>query len=254
MYINKAQNVSYIKIIDVGRKIISHRITGYLPSQCVFYLMQIHIKERVIWLTRHGQSLFNVQDRIGGDPDLSKKGMAYSHALAAFFKHPGEHHEQHSDAEFNQTKPIKISATRSVGNLRSLSDLDAHQTPRIKITARHSEGGLRSLSDLRLSAADVSSTSRSPTPEPEKEDEIKPISIWTSTLKRTKYVGQQFDCGEAQVLNIRSLNEIYAGEYEGLTYSEFQAQHPIDWVARQKDKLTFRYPGASGESYLVILY
>lgn len=32
-------NISYIKIIDVGRKVISHRIQGYLPSQCVFYLM-----------------------------------------------------------------------------------------------------------------------------------------------------------------------------------------------------------------------
>ncbi len=37
----EAQKVSYIKIIDVGRKVIAHHITGYLPSQCVFYLMQM---------------------------------------------------------------------------------------------------------------------------------------------------------------------------------------------------------------------
>jgi 6-phosphofructo-2-kinase len=35
------QNISYIKIINVGRKVIAHSITGYIPSQMVFYLMQM---------------------------------------------------------------------------------------------------------------------------------------------------------------------------------------------------------------------
>lgn len=48
--------MSYIKIMNVGRKIIAHGMHGFLPSQCVFYLMQIHIKPRVLWLTRHGES------------------------------------------------------------------------------------------------------------------------------------------------------------------------------------------------------
>lgn len=37
----EAKGYSYIKIIDVGTKVIAHRIKGYLPSQCVFYLMQM---------------------------------------------------------------------------------------------------------------------------------------------------------------------------------------------------------------------
>lgn len=35
------QGIAYIKIIDVGSKVIANRIKGYLPSQCVFYLMQM---------------------------------------------------------------------------------------------------------------------------------------------------------------------------------------------------------------------
>ena len=45
--------MSFIKIIDVGRKVIANAINGYLPSQAVFYLMQMNISARSIWLTRY---------------------------------------------------------------------------------------------------------------------------------------------------------------------------------------------------------
>ncbi|KAJ1532787.1 hypothetical protein HK405_000872, partial [Cladochytrium tenue] len=77
---------SYIKIENVGRKVIAHGIRGYLQSQCVFYLMQIHIKKRVIWLTRHGQSTDNEMDRIGGDAPLTELGARYADAVARLVK------------------------------------------------------------------------------------------------------------------------------------------------------------------------
>lgn len=49
----------------MGRKIIANRITGYLPGRIVFFLMNLHITPRPIWLTRHGESEFNAQERIG---------------------------------------------------------------------------------------------------------------------------------------------------------------------------------------------
>lgn len=76
--------LSYIKIINVGKKVIANAIHGYLPSQCVLYLMQIHIKPRTIWLTRHGESEYNVQNRIGGDPSLTLNGRGYAKALTRF--------------------------------------------------------------------------------------------------------------------------------------------------------------------------
>ncbi|KAI9344250.1 6-phosphofructo-2-kinase-domain-containing protein [Obelidium mucronatum] len=78
--------ISYIKIINVGKKVIAHNIHGYLPSQCVFYLMQIHIKERTLWLSRHGESTYNRVSRIGGDPPLTPMGTKYARAMNAFIQ------------------------------------------------------------------------------------------------------------------------------------------------------------------------
>lgn len=75
---------SYVKVIDVGRKIIAHRISGYLASEIVSYLSNLHVRQRPIYLTRHGESEFNPQGRIGGDPDLTSRGMQYVARLSAF--------------------------------------------------------------------------------------------------------------------------------------------------------------------------
>mmetsp|Transcript_2067 Transcript_2067/g.2726 ORF Transcript_2067/g.2726 Transcript_2067/m.2726 type:complete len:524 (+) Transcript_2067:60-1631(+) len=74
--------LSYVKLIDVGRQIIINRIDSYLPSRVIHFLMNLHITPRPIWLTRHGQSEDNVHDRIGGDSNLTNKGDQYAHMLA----------------------------------------------------------------------------------------------------------------------------------------------------------------------------
>jgi broad specificity phosphatase PhoE len=35
-------------------------------------------------MTRHGESQWNIQGKIGGDSNLSEEGEKYSHALAKF--------------------------------------------------------------------------------------------------------------------------------------------------------------------------
>src|SRR5262249_40614453 len=62
---------SYVKVIDSGRKVISNRIEGYLSSRLAFFLMQIRPTERIIWLSRHGESESNLASRIGGDTRLT---------------------------------------------------------------------------------------------------------------------------------------------------------------------------------------
>jgi broad specificity phosphatase PhoE/predicted kinase len=77
---------SFIKIIDVGRTVVVHRIDGYVPARLVFFLINLHIQQRSIWLTRHGESEFNVLGRIGGDTALSRDGLAYAESLGEFFR------------------------------------------------------------------------------------------------------------------------------------------------------------------------
>ena len=45
-------HLTYVKIIDVGSKIVINRIQDYLQSRVVYYLMNLHIKPRSIWLSR----------------------------------------------------------------------------------------------------------------------------------------------------------------------------------------------------------
>lgn len=77
---------SYIKIIDVGQKVVMNRINGYLPGRLVPLLINLHIAPRPIWLTRHGESAFNVLGIIGGDADLSPAGEDYAKSLARFIR------------------------------------------------------------------------------------------------------------------------------------------------------------------------
>ncbi|KAL5520787.1 FBP26 [Sanghuangporus sanghuang] len=74
---------SYLKITDVGREVTLAHIHGYLQSRIAFYLMNLHIKPRSIFFSRHGESQFNVEGKIGGDSPLSERGMQYANALPA---------------------------------------------------------------------------------------------------------------------------------------------------------------------------
>jgi broad specificity phosphatase PhoE len=48
------------------------------------FLLNYHIENRSFWITRHGESMWNTEDRIGGDSNLSPKGEKYARALAKF--------------------------------------------------------------------------------------------------------------------------------------------------------------------------
>jgi broad specificity phosphatase PhoE/predicted kinase len=76
---------SYIKLIDVGRQLNVNRISGYLPSRLVSFLVNLHNGPRQIWLTRHGQAENNVVGRIGGNTHLSEYGTAYAENLKRFY-------------------------------------------------------------------------------------------------------------------------------------------------------------------------
>jgi hypothetical protein len=58
--------ISYIKLINVGQKVITRNCHGYLPSQVAFYLQNVHISPRKIYLSVNCEAV-NVSDLVGGE-------------------------------------------------------------------------------------------------------------------------------------------------------------------------------------------
>ena len=75
------EHYSYVKMINVGGQVVINRIDNFLESRIVYFLMNLHIKPRSIWLSRHGESQFNVEGKLGGDALLSDRGEQYAAML-----------------------------------------------------------------------------------------------------------------------------------------------------------------------------
>ncbi|CAF0954411.1 unnamed protein product [Rotaria sordida] len=74
----------FIKIFNCGERFLVHRIGSNIQSRVLYFLMHIHVLPRTIYLTMHGESEMNVQQRIGGSSSLSPAGKAYTEALAQY--------------------------------------------------------------------------------------------------------------------------------------------------------------------------
>ncbi|XP_062318006.1 6-phosphofructo-2-kinase/fructose-2,6-bisphosphatase 4a isoform X2 [Osmerus eperlanus] len=80
------RDLSYIKIIDVGQRYLVNRVQDHIQSRIVYYLMNIHITPRSIYLCRHGESELNIKGRIGGDSGLSNRGKEFAKYLDHFIQ------------------------------------------------------------------------------------------------------------------------------------------------------------------------
>lgn len=202
-------SMSYIQMIDVGRKIVAHQIKGFLSIQTATYLMNFNLAPRQIWLTRHGESIDNVNGRIGGDSPLSPAGLRYAKALAQFIAS--------ERASWEERQREKQASTH-------FPPLPGDATP----------------------------------PNPEytgqtSNHEERHFCVWTSMLNRSIETAQFFNEDEFDLKQMRMLNELNAGEMEGLTYEQIRTEHNEQYELRKKDKLHYRYPGPGGEGYLDII-
>jgi 6-phosphofructo-2-kinase/fructose-2,6-biphosphatase 2 len=83
------RHLTYVKIINIGDRVVINLIQDYLQSRLVYYLTNLHIKPRSIWLSRHGESRYNLDGKIGGDADLSDRGEQYARLLPELVKQSG---------------------------------------------------------------------------------------------------------------------------------------------------------------------
>ena len=72
-------------IVEIGegdnKRYLINNIRGYLPTTIISFVMNLHPEARPIYFSRHGQSLYNIEDRIGGDSSLSEYGIEYARKL-----------------------------------------------------------------------------------------------------------------------------------------------------------------------------
>lgn len=75
--------VRFIKLINIGKKVVLNNCFGYAPSHIGFYLSNIHITPRCIWLCRHAQTKDTQNDILGSVSDvLTRRGVDYCKKLA----------------------------------------------------------------------------------------------------------------------------------------------------------------------------
>lgn len=83
------KHLTYIKVTNIGNQVVINRIQDYLQSRLVYFLTNLHIKPRSIWLSRHGESEYNLEGKIGGDANLSPRGFQYAKMLPELLRQSG---------------------------------------------------------------------------------------------------------------------------------------------------------------------
>ena len=131
-----SKGLSYIVMSDIGaslsdtcsKHIEINRIEGYMEARICYYLLNSHLEPRKIYLSRHGQSEFNLQERIGGDAAVTALGARYAQKLASFMRSraPDDEPRQVWTSRLRRT----IMTARHMGaypqiQLRALDEIDA---------------------------------------------------------------------------------------------------------------------------------
>lgn len=115
----------WVKLVDVGRQVVINEVQGYFPSRIVSFLSNLHITPRRIVLLRHGESRFNVEHRIGGDPPLTERGWQFAERFGAWLREQMPSQPQLWTSTLRRTLDTASKSGFSSIQLRNLDEIDA---------------------------------------------------------------------------------------------------------------------------------
>uniref|UniRef100_A0A3P8SHD2 6-phosphofructo-2-kinase domain-containing protein n=1 Tax=Amphiprion percula TaxID=161767 RepID=A0A3P8SHD2_AMPPE len=70
----------------VGSRYLVNRIQDHIQSQIIYYLMNIHVTPRSIYLCHHGESELKLVGHIGGDSGLSSCVAKFASTLGSYLR------------------------------------------------------------------------------------------------------------------------------------------------------------------------
>ena len=92
-----------------------------------------------------------------------------------------------------------------------------------------------------------------PNPSYVPRDRPRNFCVWSSMMQRAVQTVESFSEDEFDVKQMKMLDELHAGEMEGMTYEEIRQKFPEEYANRKKNKFFYRYPGPGGEGYMDVI-
>ncbi len=86
IYEDLVEERNYLRLDSLHNKIIDEHLTDQLPLYSRIRDCLVTDVVKNLYLIRHTETYFNVEDRIGGDTDLTPKGLEQAKALGEFFQ------------------------------------------------------------------------------------------------------------------------------------------------------------------------
>jgi len=77
---------NFVKLDSLNNRILMEEITTDIPFYDLIRDFLVTDSVKNLFLIRHGETYFNLEDRIGGDSSLTPKGLRQAQALAQYFK------------------------------------------------------------------------------------------------------------------------------------------------------------------------
>jgi len=276
-------DLSFIKLVNYNSKVVmNNMLSSFAGCSCAQFLASVHPYPRTIYLSRHGESVYNVEKKIGGDSPLSRLGEQYARRLAEFSRFVICQGSSRfacvtlSSAEVSQIKSLLATQSEyddqkglfAQGDWGCIKDSGAYAVSQGMLLVRMQIGFAAEFEDApdnldaliaavgtgpvtfvlvdALSAGAKQTCAR----------------LWTSSLRRTQQTAEHIQHPKLDLpgggtweqmshRTYRNLDEVYAGEFEGLTYDEVKRRAPLEASLRKLDKLGYRYP--RGESYYDII-
>ena len=224
--------LSYLRLKNF-RDMETHRMHGYLRMRIAQFLSVLRPRRHTVYLSRHGESTYNVEKKLGGNPGLSPLGQQYAERLGVYAARAIQVDEATQEMvcarlwtssliRTDQTAahiphPLIVRSSSATGSSAASGGAQAEAGTKVEVEVDEADDGV-----LACSGGECSTPARHMAP-------------WQQMAQRV----------------YRQLDEIFAGEYDGYTEAQIKQVDPRFSDERKGDKLGMRYP--KGESYLDLI-